>query len=200
MLLNKEKTIYDFSDKKTSVELFAESKRRIDAKKEAIEDLKNELELLQRQAYNLYCSNVSYAYFGAEIIDAAKEWHRKTNIGEKIDKRKKCKEKISFQYLQDYISGLLGVECSIIGFVDFNFGQADEIKFKYADHEWMLEIPRKVGFKEYSYYGDSVFKLKLLYWKSTSVTELVGSTFEESELKDIMKLGINKIKEENNEN
>lgn len=195
MLINKEKSIYDFSDKKTSVELFAESKRRIGIKKMEIEDLKNELELLQRQAYNLYCSNVYYPYFGTETIDVAKEWYRKINSGEKVDKRRKCKEKVAFQQLQDYISGLLGVDISIIGFIDFNFGQADEIKFKYADRDWMLEIPRKVGFKEYSYYGESVFEIKLLYWESVSVTKLIGSTFEESELKDIMELGIKKMEE-----
>ena len=80
-----------------------------------------------------------------------------------------------------------------ITFVDFNFGEATIINFMYLDHIWNLKIKKKkkISLKSYKQCGDSIFKLRIGH-KNGCLDEFVGSTFEEDDLKDIMKKGIEK--------
>ena len=46
--------------------------------------------------------------------------------------------------------------------------------------------------KSYEYYGSYCFLLKLHFYSSPSHLEMVGSTFEEKDLKNILQLGVEK--------
>ena len=49
----------------------------------------------------------------------------------------------------------------------------------------------KISLKSYKQYGNSIFKLRIGH-KNGCLDEFVGSTFEEDDLKNIMKKGIDK--------
>ena len=128
----------------------------------------------------------------------------KDKEGKKLDKRKKYKEKYTFQYLESYLQTLLGIDCHITKFMIFGYGvEAYEIQFSYLDHEWELFVPNvsNVSRRSFETYGESVFKLKLRYKDSECGWSQFGSTFLEEDLKDIMAVGIDKYcKEDKNAN
>lgn len=172
---------------------------RINAKKEAIEDLQNEVELLKDQAFNLYKKNVAYQFaFPVDWIIDARDWLKmvKDNIdtdGNKLDKRKKYSQKESFNFCTQQVNRYCGIDdCVITGVIDFNFGSAYEIEFTSHGHKWTLHIPNINRIKQdyWEYYGGDVFKLKLNHRESDTWSTRIDTTFDEDELEDIMKKGI----------
>ena len=179
--------------------IFDKCEERITKKKQAIEDLKNELMLLEDQAVQSYKNHVYYYKLNPDTIRYARVWlwmvkNNKDNDGNKLDKRKKYQEKSCFEFIRDYVKEILGIsDIEITSIIDVNWGQANDIEFSYLDHTWRLEVPtiKHVSIKDYQNYGSSAFKLRLCHCKEYLI-ETIGSTFEEYELADIMQKGIEK--------
>ena len=179
--------------------IFDKCEERITKKKQAIEDLKNELMLLEDQAVQSYKNHVYYYKLNPDTIRYARVWlwmvkNNKDNDGNKLDKRKKYQEKSCFEFIRDHLKEILGIsDIEITSIIDVNWGQANDIEFSYLDHTWRLEVPtiKRVSIKDYQDYGSSAFKLRLCHCKEHLI-EIIGSTFEEYELADIMQKGIEK--------
>lgn len=196
-LINNGERLYDpFTGKNItpSTVLFSQAERRIKDKKTAIEDLQNELNLLKRQAFEAYLTNVRYDYFSKGLMYKAQSWLSMLKKGEdkdgnKLDKRKKYEEKTCFEYLQSIIGKYLGIEnIKIDEIIEYNFGEGMEFIFNYRNHTWMFSIPivDNVKMSSYEDYGDSCFKLKLRVYTSPCCVVSIGSTYEEDELKSIL--------------
>lgn len=180
--------------------MITRAEQRVAKKKEALEDVQNEYELLEKQAFGLYKSKINYITLDRNLINTAANWLRmvkknEDDDGNKLDKRKKYKEKDTFNYICDVIKRYLGLEdFEIINIFDYNYGQGKHIEFSSHNHNWFLKIPHpdKVSFKEYQARGRYAFMLMLSHEDSECCSKCVGSTFEENELKDIMSAAIEK--------
>lgn len=185
----------------SSLNRFKQAERRLALKKQALEDMQNEYELIELQAFNTYKQNVQYLMLDQKkTINICEQWQTMLSKnqdvdGNKLDKRRKYKEKETYDWYIEYIRNLLGVEeMNDIKFIDDNFGQGTYIEFGYKEHMWRLHIPHinNLRLKEYQYYGSGLFKLALSYKDSACSWTQFGSTYEEDELKDIMVKGIEK--------
>ena len=174
---------------------FENSKRRLLAKKQAIDDLQNEYQLLESQALNLYKNNVVYWTLGEGFIKDMITWLDMVNKnqdseGNKLDKRKKYREKNVFNYMSDLISKYLGVDDLVVTDIHYYgfYSEGYYINFTSHNKKWGLFIPmpEKVTLKTFQFEGESFFKLSLYVYKSEHHMSLVGATFIEEELKDIM--------------
>lgn len=182
-----------------SLILFEKAEQRLANKKSAIEEMQNEYELLQRQAFETYTEHIFYWQLSKSLIKEAQKWlmcikKDKAPDGTKLDKRKKYTEKERFVFLKETLEDMLKIETIDISEIyDYNFGQANEIEFLYAGEKWTLEVPNIQGISldRYKTYGPDVFKLSLRCCKD-HVRYLVGSTYVEEELADLMKKGIEK--------
>lgn len=190
-------SLYDsFTGKKItpSTVLFSQAERRIKDKETAIEDLQNELDLLKRQAFEAYKTNVRYDYFSKGLMYKAQSWLSMFKKGEdkdgnKLDKRKKYEEKTCFEYLQSIVGKYLGIEnIKIDEIIEYNFGEAMEFKFNYRNHTWMLSVPivNNIKMRSYEHTGEYCFKLSLLVYESSHCSKVIGYTYEEDELKSIL--------------
>lgn len=191
---------FDGTFKYSSIDEINQAERRLANKKQALEDMQNEYNLIEEQTFKVYKSNVEYFIISQDgFIDDCKKWlhmmkENKDNDGNKLDGRKSYKEKGIYEYYIGIIKDLLGIEeMNDVEFIDFNFGEANIIRFTYLGHKWNLEIPniQKISLKSYKSYGESVFKLRVGHMNGC-MDEFVGNTFEEDDLKDIMKKGIEK--------
>ncbi len=196
-LINNGEHLYDpYTGKNIipSTVLFSQAERRIKDKKTVIEDLQNELDLLKRQAFEAYLTNVRYDNFSQGLMYKAQSWLSMFKKGEdkdgnKLDKRKKYEEKTCFEYLQSIVGKYLGIEnIKIDNIIEYNFGEAMEFEFNYRNHTWLLSVPivNDVKMRSYEAYGDSCFKLRLLVYTSSCSVTCIGSTYEEEELKSIL--------------
>ena len=172
-----------------SLDEFAQAERRLSEKKQALDDMKNEYDLIEQQAFNTYKENIKYMLLDQpSMIKMCREWlnmlsKNQDADGNKLDKRKKYKEKEMYDWYIDYIKKLLDVEyMNDVKFIDYNFGQATYIQFEYKEHNWRLGIPhiKAIKLDAYKNYGSSVFKLALIHNDT------------EDELRDIMTQGIEK--------
>lgn len=174
----------------SSLNKFARAERRLSAKKQALDDMKNEYDLIEQQVFRTYKENIQYMLLDQpSTIKTCREWlnmlsKNQDTDGNKLDKRKKYKEKETYDWYIDYIKKLL------------DFGQATNIQFEYKEHNWYLEIPHINAIKldAYRNYGGSVFKLALVHndTEHSCSWSQFGSTYEEDELRDIMTQGIEK--------
>jgi hypothetical protein len=175
--------------------------RRINDKKQMIEDLQNELELLKQQEFNLLKNKVNYTTFLEGIMKSAQKGFymlkdNKDKEGNKLDRRKKYNEIEIFNWFKETVGKVLGIEDIVItGMIDYNFGQGLFIEFEYLNKGWRLEVPLLSSMmlqKAYETYGNTCFKIALVYQESEHFWTLVDATFDEEELKEIMKKGIDK--------
>lgn len=186
---------YDFygGAQEPSITLINRCERRLKEKKEYLSDVRNELELLEQQAFETYKDNVQYLLLdNKEIIKSCRDWIKMQKEG--IDKRKKHPEKDRYNYYVNLLESTLGVKMSNISFIDYNFGQATFVDFTAEGKAWQLEIPhiRALTLKTYRDYGPRIFKLHLSRKNSSISYTCCGSTFEEDELKDIMAKEVSK--------
>lgn len=172
---------------------------RVEAKREAVEDLQNELELLKVQAFNLYKTNILYQLaFPIDWTMGARDWLKmlEDNIdtdGNKLDKRKKYPQKEAFDYCTHQVNRYCGIDdCVITAIMDFNLGAAYEIEFTSHEHRWVLHIPnvKNIKMDYWEHYGGDVFKLELNHRGSDYSYTRIATTFDEDELKEIMRKGI----------
>jgi len=184
-----------------SLVIFEESKRRLKEKKQAIDDLQNEYELLENQAFENYRRHVRYFHLNKEIFEKCQRWLNMVEKGEdkdgnKLDKRKKYIEKDAFTYMTTHLQTLLGVpSLEIVSIFHYNYN--DEgciIEFTGWDEKWSLFIPivQNISIKSFRYSGERCFQLGLCHCDSGSMRTEMGRTFFEEELKDIMIAGRDK--------
>lgn len=187
----------------SSLNKFAQAERRLSAKKQVLDDMKNEYDLIEQQAFCIYKGNVQYMLLDQpSTIKTCKEWlsmlsKNQDTDGNKLDKRRKYKEKEVYDWYVNYIKEFLGIEyINDVKFIEYDFGQATDIQFEYKEHNWYLRIPhiKAIKLEEYRDYGGSVFKLSLKHndIEYSRRWSQVGSTYEEDELRDIMAQGIEK--------
>ena len=190
---------FDFDNYTPSLKAFETVERRIAEKKTVISDLENELDLLKKQALSTYKSNVRYDFIGSEnTFIKAQNWlsmlEKGTDSdGNKLDKRKKYLEKITFEVFQSDLGQILGIEdFKIDSIINYNYSEGYETEFTYLDHKWALYVPmiRNIEMKAYENRGAYCFQLHLLHYDSPNSLTMVGATFEETELKDILQSGV----------
>lgn len=196
MILNNTSVGIDLRDRTPMSRQFETVRRRVTEKKKQLEDIENEYELLQRQEFILYKNNISYDFgiFTPQIIKDARNWlgmkaNGKDRDGKKLDGRRKYDEQSRFNMLEKDFKNAFGVErLEIVSIADFNFGQAWEIDFKIDDRQFMLRMPiiQHIKLDDYKREGCDVFMLAL-YRRVGCVISRVGCTYDERELKEIMK-------------
>jgi NADH dehydrogenase/NADH:ubiquinone oxidoreductase subunit G len=205
---NNTNVFFQNKDQDYSLDAFEKVERRINTKKIALDDIKNELDLLMKQAIETYKSEVIYIYIGQESVwEEAQKWismlkKGTDSEGNKINKRKKYPEKTSFEFLQSTLRKILGIETlSINNIINYNYTEGYEASFTYLDHEWAIYVPMisNIQMEQYERYGAYCFKLKLYFYTSPNSLMVVGDTFEEDDLKDILQLGIEKYCNTKNE-
>lgn len=195
------KIINEYYDKVDPMDMINDAERRIRKKKEAIKDMQNEYNLLEKQALSLYKDNIEYYTLDYHILKMASKWlcmikENKDNDGNKLDHRKKYEEKNSFNYLYNKLKQYLGIEdFEIIEILEYGFyGTAMEVEFTYKNHTWRLRIPvpSRVTLKGYQLHGAYAFKLAISHKDTEYSSSVVDCTYEEDELENIMKNAINK--------
>ena len=197
-LLKKNVYSYGGTIEQTSYGAIESAERRLAAKKIQAEDVAYELKLVELDAFSIYKDNVGYYMLNSKIIRSAADWlkmvkNNKDSEGNKLDKRRRYPEKDNYEWLTEHLKELLDVDDFVMeSYFDYNFGQADGITFSSSGHKWQLTIPvvNNVQFRSYKDCGREVFMLTLKHYDCDVVISHVGSTFEEDELKDIMKKGI----------
>ena len=87
-----------------SLNKFAQVERRLLAKKQALDDMKNEYNLIKQQAFRIYKENIQYMLLDQpSTIKTCREWlnmlsNNQDTDGNKLDKRKKYKEKEMYDW------------------------------------------------------------------------------------------------------
>ena len=178
------------------------AERRLKAKKEQLDDIKNELRLLEEDAYRTYITEVRYDRFPPTMIEKARKWFDEmlNNKNFKIDKRKKYEEKEVFDWLIKNLRNTFEQpDIEITEFSILGYGHtADIIYFTCKGHKFVLQIPiiQNVSFKDYQDESDYVFKIRLHSNEKECIHEFVGATFEEDELKDILNKYLKQLNKE----
>ena len=192
--------LYDGKPQLSSSTIIATAERRLASKKQALEDMQNEFDLIEKQAFFTYKDQIFYAIVHMGFIKGATDWIKmlKDGVdkeGKKLDGRRKYNEKQVFELLTTELSKYLGIDDMKINEIcDYNYGEGNHIYFTSHNHGWELEIPivKNVQLRSYQYNGASCFKLVLLHQDSEHCFSSVGSTFEENELANFMAQGIAK--------
>ena len=109
-----------------SLSKFAQAERRLSAKKQVLDDMKNEYDLIEQQAFYTYKENIQYLLLDQpSTIKMCNEWlnmlsKNQDTDGNKLDKRKKYNEKEMYDWYVDYIKKLLDIKyMNNVKFIDF---------------------------------------------------------------------------------
>lgn len=173
-----------------SLDKFALAERRLKDKKQLLEDVKHEYDLLEADAFKTYRKEVIYILsLNPSIISKSQKWLEMVNDKKnKIDKRKKYEEKDIYEMFLKDLKKLLGYDIEITHITQYGYeGYAYGVYFDCMNHKFELKIPNidLVDIKHYRDYGDYVFKLALYNCDKPNISECFGDTYFESELKDI---------------
>lgn len=186
---------YDTNNYESSQKRINDAMRRLKEKKKFLEDIQNECRLLEIDSFNVYRDEVSYIMLLLPSkIEEARKWLSMINDKNiKIDKRKKYREKDSFEYVERELQKIFNKpDIKIIDLFIFGFHRmGDIIIFTCNNHKFSLTIPviENISFKEYQDYGicgEELFKLSLSNRDNKIISKQIGSTFDENELKDIL--------------
>ena len=195
--------IYDDAGKIELKAKLKQSERRIKAKKQQLEDVQNELDLLKHQEFDTCKSSISYFGFqNTNITEKAIKWLKmlkegKDKDGNKINKRTKCEEKLNYEILTKSIREILEDDSIIIDEIIIYYGkyvEAYEYKFTYNNMQYYIQIPvvARVSFESYDYYGiEHTFGITLHVYTSPHVSEYIGGSIFMDEIKDIWRDHIN---------
>ena len=176
--------------------IIANVERRKAAKKQALEDLQYEYDLIEQDAFSLYKNNITYLTLFPDSIRKAQKWMIMLEEGvdadgNKLDKRRKYDEKNSFEFFTDRLRMYLNDDLVITKIINFNYGEAWEVEFTLQNNKWRIRIPiiNNISLRSYQHYGHDCFKLKLWMLDEYDTLHWVGSTFDENELKDMINKG-----------
>lgn len=190
--------VYDDTGKIELKIKLKQSERRIKAKKQQLEDVQNELDLLKEQEFNTCKSNISYFGFqNYNITEKAIKWLKmlkegKDKDGNKIDKRKTYEEKLNYEILTKSIREILEDDSIVIDEIIIygKYAEAYEYKFMYNNMQHYIQIPviARAPFESYDHYGiEHTFGITLHVYTSPHVTEYIGGSIFMDEIKDIWK-------------
>lgn len=173
-----------------SLDKFALAERRLREKKKLLEDVQNEYDLLEADAFRTYKKEVIYLLsLNPALINKAMKWLNMINDKKnKIDKRKKYEEKDIYEIFLKDLQKLLGYDIEITNITQYGYeGYAYGIYFNCLNHKFELYVPNMdvVEIKHYRDYKEHAFKLALYNCDKPNVAESFGATYFESELKDI---------------
>ena len=185
----------------------AECERRLNAKRQQLADVKYELRLLEQDAFQMYSQSIMYPHFNIEAIQSAQRWicmiRNKSDLcGNKLDRRKKYLESMSFDRLTTQLRDLTKVDSlEIKNIISVNYNEAYSILFDYMDYEWTIRVPDvdAVTVDRYRKEGSSCFQLEVIRSNClgssglVQVCRVVGSSFVESGLADIIQAECTRI-------
>lgn len=185
----------------------AECERRLNAKRQQLADVEYELRLLEQDAFQMYSQSIMYPHFNIEAIQSAQRWicmiHNKSDLcGNKLDRRKKYLESMSFDRLTAQLRDLTEIDSlEIKNIISVNFNEAYSILFDYMDYEWTIRVPDvdAVTVDRYRKEGPSCFQLEVIRSNCpvssalVQVCRVVGSSFVESGLADIIQAECTRI-------
>jgi len=183
-----------------SLDKFALAERRLKEKKKLLEDVQNEYDLLEADAFRTYKKEVIYLLsLNPALINKAMKWlNMLEDKKNKIDKRKNYEEKDIYEMFLKDLQKLLGYkDIEITNITAYGYeGYAYGIYFNCMNHKFELYVPNMdvVDIKHYRDYKEYAFKLALYNCDKPNIAESFGATYFESELKDIL----NKFLEEHN--
>ncbi len=174
------------------------SERRIKTKKQQLEDMQNELDLLKHQEFDTCKSNISYFGFqNSNITEKAIKWLKmlkegKDKDGNKLDKRKNYEEKLNYDILTKSVREILEDDNIVINEIIIygKYSEAYAYKFTYNNMLHYIQIPvvARVPFDSYDYYGiEHTFGITLHVYTSPHVSEYIGGSIFIDEIKDIWK-------------
>ena len=174
-----------------SIEKFKTAERRLKEKKNLLEDVQNEIRLLELDAFATYRKEVIYCFILPTMVDKARKWLEMVNNKElKLDMRKKYEERDMFNYLTQDLQKIFDQpDIKITGFSMMGYNRsADIIEFDCKGHHFILTIPiiQNISLEDYQYNGAYAFQIHLHVEEKEHIHDLVGITYEENELKDIM--------------
>ena len=190
--------IYDLNGKKELTEKIKQSDRRIKEKKQQLEDMQNELDLLKHQEYNTCKREISYFGFqNGSITEDANKWlhmlkDNKDKDGNKLDKRKKYDEKVRYEWLTDSIRQILDDDSIVIDeIIQYGiYAEAYEYVFTYNNIKHYIKIPivSQVPFDDYDQFGvEHSFGINLYVYVKSCVCRYIGGSIFMSDIKDIWK-------------
>ena len=190
--------VYDDTGKIELKIKLKQSERRIKAKKQQLEDVQNELDLLKEQEFDTCKSNISYFGFqNSNITEKAIKWLKmlkegKDKDGNKINKRTKCEEKLNYDILTKSIREILGDDSIVIDEIIIygKYAEAYEYVFTYNNMQHYIQIPviARAPFESYDHYGiEHTFGITLHVYTSPHVSEYIGGFIFMDEIKDIWK-------------
>ena len=173
-----------------SIVKIEKAEKRLQAKKNAVNDMQNELRLLELDAFDTLKREVYYFDFPYTCLEKVRKWIAMINNKEnKIDKRKKYEEKDAYDYLTHTLERYLDkkdVKITEIIYEGYS-NYAINIYFTCQGYDLYLKVPiiQNITIKEYQYYGQYIFKLTLYHRTTEHVHDAIDSTYKETELKDI---------------
>lgn len=190
--------IYDDAGKIELKAKLKQSERRIKAKKQQLEDVQNELDLLKHQEFDTCKSRILYFGFkNYDITEKAIKWLKmlkegKDKDGNRISIRKKYEEKLNYTILTKSIREILDDDSIVIDEIIIygKYAEAYMYKFMYNNMQHYIQIPviARVPFESYDYYGiEHTFGITLHVYTSPHVSEYIGGSIFMDEIKDIWK-------------
>lgn len=185
----------------------AECERRLSAKRQQLADVEYELRLLEQDAFEMYSQSIMYPHLNIEAIQSAQRWicmiHNKSDLcGNKLDRRKKYVESMSFDRLTDQLRKLTKIDSlEIKNIISVDYNEAYSILFDYMDYEWTVRVPdvNAVTVDRYRKEGSSCFQIEVLRSGCpvssdfVYVRRSVGSSFVESGIADIIQAECTRI-------
>ena len=190
--------IYDLEGKEKLTDKIKQSDRRIKEKKQQLEDIQNELDLLKHQEYNTCKREISYFGFqNSNITEDAIKWlnmlrEGKDKDGNKLDKRKKYDEKLRYEWLNDSIRQILDDDSIVIDeIIQYGmYAEAYEYVFLHNNMKHYIKIPivSQVPFDDYDDFGvEYSFGINLYVYVESHVCNYIGGSIFMSDIKDIWK-------------
>lgn len=188
-LKSSRKNEFNFWSGPTSESKFATAERRLHDKKQEVEDKQNELRLLEQDAFDTYKEEVGYMLGFTFLIPAAVKWMHMLQ-DKKVDKRKRCNEKTAFEQVVEGVQELFDrSDIQVTEFIQEGMShKGDQIIFTCGGHKFSLTIPLlgNLSVDDYKQEGPYIFKIRLHNCDNSSIHDLVGATFEECDLPEML--------------
>lgn len=195
-LKSSRKNEFNFWSGPTSESKFATAERRLHDKKQEVEDKQHELRLLEQDAFDTYKEEVSYIHGFTFLIPPAVKWMHMLH-DKKVDKRKRCNEKIAFNQVVEGVQELFDrSDIQVTEFIQEGRSHTgDQIIFTCDGHQFSLTIPLlgNLSIDDYKLEGPYIFKIRLHNCDNSSIHDLVGATFEECDLPEMLSTYLGKL-------
>ena len=174
-----------------------ECERRILQKQQLLDDVKNELDLLRKQEFDLLKSKVQYWQFGGDqgLLNVLHGFQIKNNENSSDEAYHDIE---AFKEFDNKLKKVFNVySLDITNMVEYNYGEAVCVEFTYQGRNWCLTIPIVAGISKESYsfekFGPHCFKLALHIQADEYFRDEVGATFDVDKLKYLLQEGVDRF-------